>query len=286
MDKITCVVLNYNDAETTIKMIDKISSYRVINYFLIVDNKSTDNSFNILKNRYENNKKVIVIETNRNGGYGYGNNIGVEYANKKLKSEFVIISNPDVFFTEKTIETLLKIIKNTDSAIVSAVQKIKNIPIKDKAWKIPTSLEWTLSETVLFRKWAIPRYHYNNNYFKKKIVMVDCVPGAMFIVDSQKFLNVNGYDEEMFLFGEETVLAYKFKQKGYKTLLMTDESYDHLHSVSINKNIRSQIRQLKILHKSKLLFYKKYLKCNNFKIIIYKFIFSLIILKKRVKGFR
>ena len=48
-----CVILNFNDSETTKKLVNNIKSYTVIDYIIIVDNKSTDTSFLELKN-FEN----------------------------------------------------------------------------------------------------------------------------------------------------------------------------------------------------------------------------------------
>lgn len=95
--------------------------------------------------------------------------------------------------------------------------------------------------------------------FSKSEQYVDCVPGALLLYDTDKFLEVDGYDEEMFLFGEETTLGFKFKEKGYKSLLILDDYYRHEYSVSINKSISQKSKQLEILYHSRLLFMKKYL---------------------------
>ena len=69
-----CVILNFNDAPTTIKLVRSIKNYRVINYLVIVDNHSTDNSFVELKKLEALDcKHIKVIRTVKNGGYGYGN---------------------------------------------------------------------------------------------------------------------------------------------------------------------------------------------------------------------
>lgn len=44
MNKVTCLILNYNDVVTTINMVKKIVDYKHLDNILIVDNASTDNS--------------------------------------------------------------------------------------------------------------------------------------------------------------------------------------------------------------------------------------------------
>ncbi|MDB6226970.1 glycosyltransferase [Lactobacillus amylovorus] len=279
MKRITCQILNFNDYATVEKIVKSILDFTIFDYILIVDNASTDNSLKMLKNKYRQNQKIKIISTGRNGGYGYGNNFGINYAYKKLKSEYIVVTNPDVLFSQTTISEMVKVIKQKNAAIVSAVQFVNGEPIKDKAWKVPTALEWTLSETKRWGKRAFKKYHYTDEFFKEKISQVECVPGAMFLINAQDFLEVGGYDESMFLYGEETTLGLKFKQRGFKTYLINNIKYDHEHSASINKTFPHVLQQIKILHKSKLYFYKRYLKLNKFKYLFNKLILSTLILK-------
>lgn len=283
MDKLVCQVLNYNDYETTIKLVDRVKNYSIFEYVLIVDNHSNNNSKSILEKYFSNYENIVVISTMRNGGYGYGNNYGLKYAFDKLKAKYVLITNPDVKFKEKMIKHLVEAIQLKKAAIVSGVQYIHGKEIYDKAWKIPSAYQWTFAEIKYFSKRIKPQYHYKYSDFNDtSITEVDCVPGAMLLVDVAKFLEVGGYDKSIFLFGEETVIGYKLKRKGYKTFLLNKEVYDHQHSVSINKSLKSKIQQLKILHESKLIFYKKYLKIPIYKYFFYKLIFKVIIWKKHL----
>ena len=72
--KIGCVILNYNDSTTTINLLDKIKSFHLLNRIIVVDNCSKDNSYQALK-EFEDSK-IKVIQSTRNGGYGYGNKFG------------------------------------------------------------------------------------------------------------------------------------------------------------------------------------------------------------------
>ena len=54
------VILNYNDAENTIKMIEQIKEYTCLKKIVIVDNHSGDDSVERLK-PYEN-EKIILLE--------------------------------------------------------------------------------------------------------------------------------------------------------------------------------------------------------------------------------
>lgn len=281
-EQIVCQILNYNDAFHVKQIINKIKDYKIFEYILIVDNHSSDNSFSELNKLYKNISHIKVISTPKNGGYGYGNNFGIKYAVNELHAKKAIICNPDVSFEENVVIRLISLMNKTDAAITSAVE-VNKIPSINKAWRIPTPFAWILDETKL-RNLSFKRFHYPNEYFESDYSQVDCVSGAMFLLDLKKFLNVDGYDEKMFLYGEETVLGFKFKQAGYKTYLLNSESYNHLHSASIDKSIPDKVRKIEILDQSKLYFFKTYLKENTIKYAIEKICFKYIEQSRRIVG--
>lgn len=42
---IGCLILNYNDSETIENLLNKIKNYNIIDHIIVVDNKSSDNSY-------------------------------------------------------------------------------------------------------------------------------------------------------------------------------------------------------------------------------------------------
>lgn len=179
--KAVCLVLNYNDTPTTKHMVDSIKEYTVFSNILIVDNASTDNSYDCLKKYFKTNEKIIVVNSGRNGGYGYGNNFGIKYIKNELKADYAIVSNPDVSFSEDTVIDLIKLMKDKNAALTSATQIVNGKKIENPAWKIPTALQWAFAETRFFKKY-VNGYHYPTSYFESKYSKVDCVRGAFFFV--------------------------------------------------------------------------------------------------------
>ena len=43
------LIINYNDAKTTIHLLENIKHYSCIDQIVVVDNHSTDDSFDVLK---------------------------------------------------------------------------------------------------------------------------------------------------------------------------------------------------------------------------------------------
>ena len=79
--KVAMIVVEFNDAEETIQYVNQIASYDKIQRIVVVDNHSTNvDTMNSLKKIQ--NEKVVVVQAEKNGGYNYGNNFGIQYLEK------------------------------------------------------------------------------------------------------------------------------------------------------------------------------------------------------------
>ena len=103
--RLSCVILNYNDAETTEKLVKQIADYNVLHQIIVVDNASTDDSLERLKKlEADQPGRLHVLSADHNGGYGSGNNLGVRYAAGQGGATHVLIANPDVVFSEQSLD--------------------------------------------------------------------------------------------------------------------------------------------------------------------------------------
>lgn len=257
MPVVSCVILNYNDAATTIKLVESIKDYTLVDYIVVVDNCSTDDSWEQLQ--HYKSGKIHIIKSSKNGGYGAGNNLGLRYSSDVLKANYSIVANPDVVFSEDCVFKFIQTLQDDSSvAVVSAKQSNS----ADCAWKNCSVLQYILTTSLLFEIWLKIRC-YSTNYFRGKIaVPVFAVPGSLLMVDLKKMLQYGMYDEDFFLYYEEPILAQKFANAGLKTVLRLDCSYIHDHHVSISKTYHRWSQQHTILLKSAELFLRKYKKAN------------------------
>lgn len=279
---ISCVILNYNDADTTINLIDEIKDYSNLDHIIIVDNLSTDNSFGKLKEK--ESTKVTVIHSDKNGGYGYGNNIGIKKAHNDFHSDYIIIANPDVHFTEKNIQTMAEELEYNKETCIVAPRALKpNLENQTLiAWKIQSLWDYALSASMIYIKFFSKKY-YNLNQFKdKNRVEVDVVPGSLLMVNAEHMISHGMYDEGIFLYGEEETLALKFRKEQLKTVLLLNETYIHEHSVSISKSFPKAIKQKRMNLDSRLYLLKNYYNMTKFQEKVITNIFMLAYLENKV----
>ena len=69
MDNISCIVLNYNDAPTTMNLVRELEELEILSSIVVVDNHSTDDSWQQLKVLEQGEKtRVYLLQTGNNGG--------------------------------------------------------------------------------------------------------------------------------------------------------------------------------------------------------------------------
>lgn len=83
------IVLNYNDAITTKKLINNAENIKKIDKIVVVDNNSSDNSLEELEKL--KGEKTDVIKAEKNGWYAYGNNYGVTYAIRNYSPKYILL---------------------------------------------------------------------------------------------------------------------------------------------------------------------------------------------------
>lgn len=257
-------MLNYNDYETTVKLVNKISNYKALDYIIVVDNNSTDDSLEQLKKLEKDN--IIVLSSDKNGGYGYGNNIGLRYSKEVLSCEYSIIANPDVIFEENIIPPMVSFLKeNKDFAVVAPLQQ----GTKKQAWKKTGVFKDQLFYSIIMNKIFNPRY-YPDQYFKNTICEVYAVKGCFLMFRTNVMSEIGYYDEDFFLFEEEKVIANKLEAKNYKSAVLTEISYIHDHSVTIKKNFKKLGQSKKLVLKSNELYLNKYMGVGKIRMIFIK----------------
>ena len=276
------IILNYNDYKTTIQCIENVKKYTtIVSKIIIVDNCSTDESFYELCKLNDHN--IEVIKSSYNGGYGAGNNFGIQYAIKKYNAKHIIISNPDVYIEEKAIKACYDFLRNRTDTLCTVPLMLDKLekPYYGCVWRIPTWSEY-LFFSLYFGKNISFRYdiqRFNENSFE-----CDCVAGSWLMIDVDKFSDIGMYDENVFLYCEETLIGLKAKQKNYKSFILPQYNFVHLHSVSISKSIKSVFKQQRIMWKSRLYVLSKYYKTNIFYNSFAYFISRLALLEIYIIG--
>ena len=249
------VILNYNSANLTISLAKMVEQYSAIDYVVLVDNCSTDNSYEELKKI--KSKKINVYETDRNGGYSFGNNYGAKVC-KNLGVDIMFIANPDVIVKEEDINTLLGAFENSDYSLLTGLQyeidgSLGQPPIQDRY-----SYKDDLKDCFIIGRKIFASNHGENVDTGLSIQDMNMFRGSFFGVRVDDFVSVEGFDEDFFLYCEERVLSKRFEEQHKRIGIVPDARYDHMHSVSISKAYKQRYSRMKLLYASRYLYNVKY----------------------------
>ena len=260
------MIINYNDYDTTKELVDSIHKYKCIDKLLVIDNCSSNNSFEKLKNLKYTIKNIIILKTDNNNGYSSAINFGIKYILDKYKDAKVAISNPDIIVSsEDDLKILFERLDNKNVGVLapSTVEDNK----LNRGWKLPTIYQDILENIILLNRFFKKRKLYKDSHYNKDINKVDVVAGSIFFVKASTINKIGFLDENVFLYYEENILSKKILKEGLDIVICNDIVFIHNHSVSINKSV-SRLKKYKILKESQYYYEKVYNNSNGFLLFI------------------
>ncbi len=269
------VILNYNDADNTIKMLQQIKDYSCLSKIVVVDNCSKDDS--VLRLKEFESDKIVLIPVLENKGYASGNNVGLKYLEEQGDFSFVFISNPDIIVKESVMNKMIEDLSNISSVSFLGPTIIEHGE-KIRGWKLPTYFVELLSTINFFHRFAKRYQRYPLEYYQKPIVKVDAIHGSFFLARLKDFQKIGYFDPNTFLYYEENILGAKAKMRHLGVYVDTSLEVFHMLSQSVDKSLK-KIKKYKIMKASMFYYEKTYQHLNGFLYFFLKFVYfcSLIV---------
>lgn len=269
--KLGIVLLNYKDYMTTTDAANQMCNLP-IDYVVVVDNASPNNSADILSNLQH--EKLTFIASKKNNGYAAGNNIGIRYLLENTDCDIIGIVNPDVILDKNFILQIKEDFINSDFSVLTGVQYLPSQHISDRAfWPLLSKADVLRTNSHIINRLF---GRSNKSYIQKKLsnkdplVEVGTVEGCCFFIRRDDLKDIGLFDESTFLFYEEDILAHKLAYFGKKIGIDLRLSFLHNHSKTI-KTVYSQYQMDKVLFYSRGIFFKKYIAKNIGDEILYLF---------------
>lgn len=228
--KTAIVIINYNGLNLIKKFIPSIitncSNYNIY----VIDNNSTDDSVNYIKNNFSN---INIISNSSNLGYAGGYNEGI----KKIDEDLLIFLNNDAtFLDENSLYNLVKVFKE-NSEIKVAQPKIIDFTNQEK-------FEYSGAAGGFIDFFGYPfcrgrifsNVELKNNYNTTREVF--WASGTCFAVRRSTFVEHSGFDESFFAHMEEIDLCWRIKRKNIedKIVAVGNSEVYHLGGGSLTYN--------------------------------------------------
>ena len=230
--KISVVVVTYNGEIWIKKNIDSLLKSNYPIDIIVVDNASTDQSIELLKEY----KSIKLIQNKNNLGFGKANNIGIDIAIKN-SADAVFLLNQDTWVFENTITNLAeKLFENPDLGIVSP-------------------MHFSADETNLDSNFSTYYNKYETEIDSNSIRIVPFVNAAAWLVSKECFQKA-GYFEPIFShYGEDRNFCDRVHYHKFKIGIVKNASICHDRIVKLNSN--------KIILQSQYLVLIQLINCNN-----------------------
>jgi GT2 family glycosyltransferase len=255
--ELSIIIINYNTFELTCRCIASIEkTLQDVDYeIVLVDNASKERNPLDFKTKFPNINLVINKE---NTGFTGGNNLGIEHS----KGQYLLLLNSDTELINNAPKITLDYLKShPDTGMTTAQLTYPNGKIQHTTRRFRT-ISWELLEIFpIYKLLPKPKREHLmlHHYFDHQSPMdCDWVWGAymMFNRDIIKNLPQKKLSDDFFMYCEDALWCWDFKQLGYKIHFMPNAKVMHVHRGSVSKDKWIQIKTTSI--KNHALFMKKY----------------------------
>ncbi len=236
MSTVLCVILNWRTADMTRRATEAalVAMEGVEGALVVVDNDSGDGSFEALSAAFAGHRRVRVIQSGRNGGYGAGNNVGIRAGLPDgTAPDYVYILNSDAFPAPDAIRVLRDYLDAHPEVgfAGSHIHGSEGEP-HTTAFRFPSALgeleqaAKTGPVTRLLRRWVVaPELPATTQ-------RVDWLAGASVMMRRSVLDRIGLFDETFFLYYEETDLCRRAARAGWPTVYVVESRVMHIGSVS------------------------------------------------------
>ena len=219
---LTVILVSFKSDEQITRLVSKIDKRIKI---IIVENSLNKDFKNFIEKKYEN-IKVFIPRSNK----GWGS--AINYAIKKIRSKYIMTLDCDVSITSKNISNLLTKAKKLNSFGV-------------------------LMPKIYKQKYKDLIIGYDKKY---KLSILSFNTGCVMLFKRETFLKVGSFDENYFLYFEETDFFTRCINRGKNIYLYDKFIIKHDGSRSINLKYKNEYMIFRNWHYcwSKFYYYRKH----------------------------
>ena len=248
---LSIVTLNYKKKELTIACIESLYEHFKNEFesghmeIIIVDNDSQDDSVPTFEKlvKEKKYKNIQIIKNPTNAGFGSGCNTGA----KKAKGEFILFQNNDTVVEDDGIIKMAEYMKeHSDIAILGG--QLRNF---DGSLQASAGKFYTLKYATLL---LLGGQNFGLlDRSPDKIQAVDWVKGALLMIRKDVYQELDGFDENIFMYTEDMELCYRAHLLGKKVYFYPNVLVKHKDQGSTNKTFA-----IVNIYKNLPYFYKKH----------------------------
>ena len=235
MPELEAVVVTYNALPHVERCLDSLDDYETV----VVDHGSTDGTQEVVRERFP---RIRLIEQ-ENRGLGAGWNRGL----RETSGRFVLVLNADAWLVHDAAERLVAFAEEHERAGFVA-PRLLNLDgtLQPSVRAFPTP--WRLATEYLFLRKLAPRSRALNAFYgagfrHDEAREIDFAKAAGFLLRRAAFEEVGPFDEEFFLFSEETDWCYRAREAGWQSFFYPGAEVVHVGGASWRRESATLFRE-------------------------------------------
>lgn len=238
MPSILTIILNYKTADMTLQSAEAAlrEMTALEGEIVIVDNASGDGSFEAMQAHASAQgwARVRVVQSERNGGFGAGNNVGLRLGlSDGSKPDYYYVLNSDAFPDAGSIKALLDYLEahpkvGFAGSYIHGLDGAAHLTTF-RFPSIASELEGAARFGPISRLLASKRVPID---VPDRTREVDWLAGASLMMRRDVLEGIGLFDETFFLYFEETDLCRRAKLAGWPTVFVRTSEVTHIGSVS------------------------------------------------------
>ena len=238
MADVSVVVVTFNALPWVERALESVRGHETV----VVDHGSTDGTLELVGERFP---EARVIEQ-ENKGLGGGSNAGMRIAS----GDYFLLLNSDAWALDDAVERLVAFAEeHPEAAVVGPRLLNPDGSLQRSVRGFPTV--WRLATEYLFLRKLAPRSRALNAFYgagfdHEEVREAEFLMGSVLLVRREAADTVGLFDEDFFMFSEETDWLYRFRQAGWKVLFTPDAEFVHVGGATTRQNwgpmFREQVR--------------------------------------------
>ncbi len=248
---VSVILVSYNTKELTENCLKSIfEKTQGVNFNVwVVDNNSTDGTCEMIAGNFP---QVNLIENKDNIGFGAANNIAI----KKSDAKYIFLLNTDTILINNAIKILFDYME----------QNPKIAATGGNLYDIDGNNVHSYGYFQTLKSKFVKTFHLNNLFPSEKLrnsdkgenqenenKQVEIIIGADLFLRKSVLDEVGLFDEDFFLYYEESELQFRINKAGYKIFINPEAKIYHLEGKSSSGRVVSRTYKME----SEIIFFKK-----------------------------
>ncbi|CAN5403514.1 glycosyltransferase family 2 protein [soil metagenome] len=247
---ISVIIINFLQEDLVTQCVRSIfENVKSCSFEVIVVNNSPQQKLTEITKEFP---AASIIE-NENNGFSQANNLAASHA----KGKYLLFLNGDTIFKNDFFAALENEVKDLVFGAIGL--KLYN---PDGTFQLSFWKENNFSNEIKNKKEEKLFAERNSEHIRKveiaysELKEVEWVTGASLFIEKDRFNEINGFDENFFLFYEDADICQRLRKKGYKLYFYPRSDIIHLKGVNANSSFESSTYYFS--KDSQILYYKKH----------------------------